>query len=143
LHDVPRHGVNIIVRPQNSIEVPGLPEPAVNPVPRDVRRSLLCHAHECTKIRRFRLAFCEDVEVVWHEAVRIYCELLLAGSTKECRPDIVNESFGRKAPPSFERADCEEILVTALVGESRETSWPHVIEEQNPVPAAHKGPPYL
>jgi hypothetical protein len=53
-------------------------------------RVLFCPGNQSLAVRRVRLTFDEQVHVVWHEAVRKYCELIFPGGSHNLRENQVD-----------------------------------------------------
>ena len=74
IENVPHDSVEVVVPSDDAIEVSGLPQAAMEPRCEEVRGPLAPVSHKRSKIRFRALSRRDDVNVVWHDAVRQHIE---------------------------------------------------------------------
>jgi hypothetical protein len=122
---------------KDSIEVSPLPELLFVLPPPGERGLLLEDSHEVPQVGIVCQAFDEQVSMVWHEAVRDYCEAAAARrSTKLRQDELHGGGIGEDSLPSRD-ADRQEIPMQTQVIEGLE---PRCVLEWHTMRGAHDGP---
>jgi hypothetical protein len=107
--------MRIVAIAQDPIEVPRLPEPSLKPWLRGVCRPSFRVRNEHPEIGSRRCSFDQQMQMIWHEAVRKKFEVVSACGFHELQPNEIDKGFAREALAARKRAQRQEIDRTALV----------------------------